>query len=265
MSGPRGYGSRSSELPSFGSGGSSPRQRGSLNAPLMSTDVPRAGSGAGATGKKVGIVGSMANLANAAIGAGVLAFPLAYQEAGIVLGPLLTVAFGTILGYTLHIIASAADVARKRTGNAGSYQEIVKTLLGPTAENAIIILQVVYLTGCNVCMLMIICDQVRKTCGFCIKNDEVCIKNDEFCRSRPCCCTPQGIARWTSRSRPHTKAEPCLRTSRMRRKYRNLCKTTSRLLQRGLSAFRYLSSATWECLRGLRQSASLVSSIPWGS
>ena len=39
-------------------------------------------------------------------------------------------------------------------------QEIVKTLLGPTAENAIIILQVVYLTGCNVCMLMIICDQV---------------------------------------------------------------------------------------------------------
>jgi hypothetical protein len=42
-------------------------------------------------GGSVGLVGSTANLANAAIGAGVLAFPLAYKEAGLILGPLLTV------------------------------------------------------------------------------------------------------------------------------------------------------------------------------
>lgn len=149
--------SSGAELSSFGDG-SSPRQRGSLNAPLVSYSSIETG---GDAGKKVGVLGSMANLANAAIGAGVLAFPLAYQEAGLVLGPLLTVAFGLILGYTLHVISRAAIVAREKTGSAGSYQEIVGAVLGPRAEIAIIVLQAVYLTGCNVCMLMIIRDQVK--------------------------------------------------------------------------------------------------------
>eukprot|EP01052_Picozoa_sp_SAG31_P029490 SAG31_NODE_2936_length_4892_cov_5.112456_3_plen_199_part_00 len=110
----------------------------------------------------VGLLGSTANLANAAIGAGVLAFPLAFAEAGLVLGPALTVFFALTLGYTLHVIATAADAARRTPGgSAGSYQEIVKTLLGRRAEKIVIWLQVIYLTGCNVCMLIIICDQVK--------------------------------------------------------------------------------------------------------
>ena len=61
-----------------------------------------------------------------------LAFPLAYAEAGLVLGPCLTLFFAATLGYTLHVIATAADAARSTPGgSAGSYQEIVKTLLGP--------------------------------------------------------------------------------------------------------------------------------------
>ena len=133
---------------------------GGLKAPMI-ISYSSIGSEQDTARKKVGILGSMANLANAAIGAGVLAFPLAYQEAGLVLGPLFTILFGTILGYTLHVISRAAIVARARTGSAGSYQEIVAAVLGPRAEKVIIVLQAVYLTGCNVCMLMIIRDQVK--------------------------------------------------------------------------------------------------------
>ena len=142
------------------SGGFGSVQSGAgLKAPMIISYSSIGPEQAGA--RKVGILGSMANLANAAIGAGVLAFPLAYREAGLVLGPLLTVLFGTILGYTLHEILRAAIVARDRTGSAGSYQEIVAAVLGPRAEKIIIVLQAVYLTGCNVCMLMIIRDQVK--------------------------------------------------------------------------------------------------------
>lgn len=147
----------SAEMSTFGD---SPRQRGSLNAPLVGYSSIGPEHNDQKAGKKVGVLGSMANLANAAIGAGVLAFPLAYKEAGLVLGPLFTVAFGAILGYTLHVISRAAIVARERTGSAGSYQEVVGAVLGPRAEKTIIVLQAVYLTGCNVCMLMIIRDQV---------------------------------------------------------------------------------------------------------
>ena len=133
------------------------RARGSISS--FVTSPPGVGAGNDKVGK-VGLIGSTANLANAAIGAGVLAFPVAFREAGLVLGPLLTIAFGLILGYTLHVISLAADAARRKTGAAGSYQEIVKALLGERAEKVIIGLQAVYLTGCNVCMLMIIRDQV---------------------------------------------------------------------------------------------------------
>jgi hypothetical protein len=55
----------------------------------------------------------------------------------------------------------SARVARARTGQAGSYQEIVGALLGPRAEVMISVLQVVYLTGCNVVMLIIMRDQIK--------------------------------------------------------------------------------------------------------
>jgi sodium-coupled neutral amino acid transporter 7/8 len=145
-------------LKTFGDSASAGSQ---LDAPLVGYNSIGSEDGGATAGKKVGIIGSMANLANAAIGAGVLAFPLAYQEAGLVLGPVFTIVFGTILGYTLHVISRAAIVARERTGSAGSYQEIVAAVLGPRAEKTIMVLQAVYLTGCNVCMLMIIRDQVK--------------------------------------------------------------------------------------------------------
>ena len=55
----------------------------------------------------------------------------------------------------------SARVARARTGKAGSYQEIVGALLGPRAEVTISVLQAVYLTGCNVVMLIIMRDQIK--------------------------------------------------------------------------------------------------------
>jgi hypothetical protein len=76
---------------------------GSLQQPLKpaAAVADRGGKGSGG----VGLLGSMANLANAAIGAGVLAFPSIYQKAGLKLGPVLTILFALILGFTLHVIS----------------------------------------------------------------------------------------------------------------------------------------------------------------
>jgi hypothetical protein len=76
---------------------------GSLQQPLKpaAAVADRGGKGSGG----VGLLGSMANLANAAIGAGVLAFPSIYQKAGLKLGPVLTIMFALILGFTLHVIS----------------------------------------------------------------------------------------------------------------------------------------------------------------
>ena len=42
-----------------------------------------------------------------------------------------------MLGYALHVIATAADVARARTGAAGSYQEVRPTPLLPRRHHAV--------------------------------------------------------------------------------------------------------------------------------
>jgi len=96
-----------------------PKSRGVATEDLFSnlrgptTDRPNAlslnqgGDGKSSDGgARVGLTGSMVNLANAAIGAGVLAFPRAFALSGIVLGPLLALFFAVLV----RLLAAAAAV-----------------------------------------------------------------------------------------------------------------------------------------------------------
>ena len=108
-----------------------------------------------------GFCDSVANLANAAIGAGVLALPDAFKLSGLVLGPVLCVFFACTLGWSLHVLALAADFAREKQGAARSFQEIAHIVLGPTAGKLINGLQLFYLTLSCISYLLIMRDQIK--------------------------------------------------------------------------------------------------------
>ena len=99
--------------------------------------------------------GSVANLANAAIGGGVLAFPLAFMSCGYIVGFAVSFGFAAIMGFTLHILGMASEVSR-----ATSYQGLVRALLGPTAGKIISISMTIYLFGSCIAYLNIISDQI---------------------------------------------------------------------------------------------------------
>jgi hypothetical protein len=68
--------------------------------------------------------GTVANLVNSAVGAGMLAVPFAFQASGLALGTLILIFFTTLATFSMHIIGRA----QKKT-NARTYQEIVSNLL----------------------------------------------------------------------------------------------------------------------------------------
>lgn len=70
------------------------------------------------------------NVSNAAMGTGVLAFPLAYKQAGWLFGTLLTLGYGVIMTITLIIIARAA-----RQYEAISYQDLLGQMFGPKTKS----------------------------------------------------------------------------------------------------------------------------------
>lgn len=89
---------------------------GSLNNPLIHE---RESSDDAADAEKQGtFVGAVANLANAAIGAGVLAFPYAFKCCGVILGLIVTLSFAAVMAYTLHMLGEVSAATRK----AVSYQ-----------------------------------------------------------------------------------------------------------------------------------------------
>ena len=101
------------------------------------------------------LAGSVANLANAAIGGGVLAFPLAFMSCGYIIGFAVSFGFAAIMGFTLHILGMASEVSR-----ATSYQGLVRALLGPTAGKIISVSMTIYLFGSCIAYLNIISDQI---------------------------------------------------------------------------------------------------------
>ena len=108
-----------------------------------------------------GFIASCANLANAAVGAGVLALPDAFKLSGVALGPILALVFAALLGFSLHVLGTSADYCRQRYGEARSYQEIVTKILGTKSGHAITALQLFYLTGSCIAYLIIMRDQLK--------------------------------------------------------------------------------------------------------
>jgi hypothetical protein len=99
--------------------------------------------------------GTVANLVNSAVGAGMLSLPFAYQCSGVVMGSLMLILFGALASLSLHVIGRV----QKRT-NAKTFQECVAKVLGRRAEVAVTCAQLVFFPGICVAFLDIIPDQI---------------------------------------------------------------------------------------------------------
>lgn len=108
-------------------------------------------------------MGAVANLANAVLGGGVVAFPSAFAATGWIGGIIACIGFSSAMAATLHVIGSSADLVARLDGNnsrSRSYQGIVSALLGRTAARVMAVAMTLYLFGSCTAYLNIITDQV---------------------------------------------------------------------------------------------------------
>ena len=98
------------------------------------------------------------SLVNAALGAGVLAYPFAYMSAGMVLASVFTTAIGFLSMVSLCIIMHSMTVLQQREGMAAirSFGDMIKYGLGARASNALEALIVVYMFGACVGYLTVL-------------------------------------------------------------------------------------------------------------
>ena len=94
------------------------------------------------------------NVANAAMGVGVLAFPLAFKQAGYLFGTILTCVYGAIMTGTLIIIAKAA-----REHDAISYQELLGKMFGANTKTFLMYTVSVFVALVNVNFLLVMASQ----------------------------------------------------------------------------------------------------------
>lgn len=105
------------------------------------------------------ITGSLA-LVNAALGAGVLAYPFAFMSAGMVAGNIVTMGMGVLCFCTLCIVMHSMATMQERYGaNAvRSYGELVKLGLGNRAAVALEVMIIFYMFGACVGYLEVLED-----------------------------------------------------------------------------------------------------------
>jgi len=95
------------------------------------------------------------NVCNAAMGAGILAFPYAFRQSGWIMGVLITLACAAVLCYSLTVILRSA---RKHRGR--SYQDLVLIQFGPRWRNLLLVVMMTYAFFACVGYLLIISSQV---------------------------------------------------------------------------------------------------------
>jgi amino acid permease len=100
--------------------------------------------------------GSVVNLCNNAIGSGVLVFPYAFGQTGLLAGLALSLVFCGVLQYTYYVVGRI----QQATGTA-SYQELIRTVLGRRGERLALATQVLFIFGGCVCYFDIVADQVE--------------------------------------------------------------------------------------------------------
>jgi amino acid permease len=91
------------------------------------------------------------NVSNAAIGSGVLAFPFAYKQSGLVLGVIVTICAASLLSFTLTILARCA-----REFEVNSYQALAGAMYGKSARNMLLGTQFVYCFFAGIAYLMVL-------------------------------------------------------------------------------------------------------------
>lgn len=92
-------------------------------------------------------------LCNSAVGAGVLAMPLAYSRLGLLGGLTACAALGTAQGFTLYVLVKLAERFR-----APSYASLLRRALGPRAGDALSAIIALYLTASCSAYCVIVAD-----------------------------------------------------------------------------------------------------------
>lgn len=110
--------------------------------------------------KRGEIVVAALSLVNAALGAGVLAYPFAFMSAGLVAANIVTAVMGAMSITSLCIIMHCMAVAQERHGRAkvASYGDLVLVALGGRASAALEVLIVAYMFGASVGYLEVLRD-----------------------------------------------------------------------------------------------------------
>jgi amino acid permease len=100
--------------------------------------------------------GSVTNLLNNAIGSGVLIFPFAYGQTGLVFGVILSSLFASAMLFTFHVVGTAQEAV-----GAATYQQLMRRVLGKTGEQLSLAVQLIFLLGTCVSYLDIVADQIN--------------------------------------------------------------------------------------------------------
>ena len=120
----------------------------------MSTSSPTAAQGSGGSRTKVEW-GAVSNLANTAIGAGVLSFPFAYSLTGLGFGALLTIFFAVICSISQSWVATF-----QRRTKVESYEELIGVVFQSKGVGTLMQVMVfVYQLGACVAYILVFCDQ----------------------------------------------------------------------------------------------------------
>jgi len=129
----------------------------SLTEPSLQNDGREAlllESGAEEEGKS-SLLEAAFNVSNAALGAGILMFPLLFSQMGLLLGLLSFIVAILLMSVTLHILAMAAAHSRKP-----NYQEVVAHIIAPWAGIAIDCTMGLYLFGCCASYFVVLADMM---------------------------------------------------------------------------------------------------------
>jgi len=100
------------------------------------------------------------NLANCAVGAGVLSVPYAVSELGVVLALVVVPLVALVVIFTLKVLIRASD-----TYGAVSYQELVLKALGPVTAHAVSTTLILYTLGSCIAYTIIVADAFASVAG----------------------------------------------------------------------------------------------------
>eukprot|EP00940_MAST-03C_sp_MAST-3C-sp2_P002724 g2724.t1 len=120
-----------------------------------------------------GYLGAIFNVANTALGAGILAFPYAFEQSGLALGMILVAFVCMLCAYSQEMIVMGILECKDREARGGpfvnSYDGMIRNLLGPAWGTLMEILIALYQFGACVAYVLVFADQLEPLlkCAIC--------------------------------------------------------------------------------------------------